>query len=390
MERDLNPTRLATFDRKISELKLDGYAQFGASSKDANLYYLTNFFAEDPFLFVRSDGQSLLVVSSMERARAIKSSVVDRVHAREDFEKELCETEVDRATPNLIMSVLKEYGIKRLGVNANFPIGLADELRRAGSEIRPISGSVESLRSIKSTRELRLMAQVQHATEKALASALTILTHSKIRGDALRYEGRVLTSEQLKRAISWSLINEGCAPRDVIASSGDDSALPHLTGSGPVNANSAIVFDLSPQSVTSRFHADMSRTVLRGDALSELSDMYTAVQEAQNIAIEKLRPGVSGAEVHLAVADYFTERGFQTDADNGQGFIHATGHGLGLEVHELPFLSKRGGVLEKGNVVTVEPGLYYAGIGGVRLEDAAVITHNGNRTFTQFPKEFVI
>ena len=118
--------------------------------------------------------------------------------------------------------------------------------------------------------------------------------------------------------------------------------------------------------------------------------MYSAVKEAQNIALKMLRPGISGAEVHLAVMDYFEERGFRTDVNNGQGFIHSTGHGLGLEVHELPFLNKRGGLLEKGNVVTIEPGLYYPNMGGVRLEDVAVITHNGNRNITQFPKEFVI
>jgi Xaa-Pro aminopeptidase len=379
-----------TLDRKIAELQLDGYAQYAASSQDANLYYLTNFLAEDPFLFLRSGGQSLLVISSMEKARAVRSSIADRVQAREDFQRDSRETEGDRATPNVIASVLKECKIKRLGVNADFPIGLADELRRAGYELKPISGPIESLRSIKTARELKLMAQVQRASEKALASALTILARSKISGDTLRYDGQVLTSERLKSAIGCSLINDACTSEDVIASSGDDSALPHLTGSGPVKANSAIVFDVFPQSIASRYHADMSRTVLRGDAPSELSDMYTAVHEAQNLAVEMLRPGISGAEVHLAVADHFEQSGFQTDLDNGQGFIHSTGHGLGLEVHELPFLSKRGELLEKGNVVTVEPGLYYPGIGGVRLEDVAVITHNGHRTITQFPKEFVV
>lgn len=379
-----------TLDRKIAELQLDGYAQYAASSQDANLYYLTNFLAEDPFLFLRSGGQSLLVISSMEKARAVRSSIADRVQAREDFQRDSRETEGDRTTPTMIGSVLKECKIKRLGVNADFPIGLADELRRAGYELKPISGPIESLRSIKTARELKLMAQVQRASEKALASALTILARSKISGDTLRYDGQVLTSERLKSAIGCSLINDACTSEDVIASSGDDSALPHLTGSGPVKANSAIVFDVFPQSIASRYHADMSRTVLRGDAPSELSDMYTAVHEAQNLAVEMLRPGISGAEVHLAVADHFEQSGFQTDLDNGQGFIHSTGHGLGLEVHELPFLSKRGGLLEKGNVVTVEPGLYYPGIGGVRLEDVAVITHNGHRTITQFPKEFVV
>jgi Xaa-Pro aminopeptidase len=390
LETNLNSTQTETLDQKIAELQLDGYAQYAASSKDANLYYLTSFLAEDPFLFLRTGEQSVLIISSMEKARALRSSGVDRVLTREDFQKDSSETEVDRATPNMIASVLRGCGIKRLGVNADFPIGLADELRRTGYDITPISGSIERLRSIKTAGELKLMAQVQRASEKALASAIAILTHSKIRDNALRYKGQVLTSELLKSAIGRSLIDDACTPQDVIASSGEDSALPHLTGSGPVKANSTIVFDVFPQSVTSRYHADMSRTVLRGDARPELFDMYSAVQEAQNLAFKMLRPGMSGVEVHLAVADHFEQSGFQTNLDNGRGFIHSTGHGLGLEVHELPFLSKRGGILEKGNVVTVEPGLYYPSIGGVRLEDVAVITHNGNRNITQFPKEFVI
>ncbi|MGA7075334.1 MAG: aminopeptidase P family N-terminal domain-containing protein, partial [Halobacteriota archaeon] len=137
-----------TLDRKIAELQLDGYAQYAASSQNANLYYLTNFLAEDPFLFLRSGEQSLLVVSSMEKARAVRFSIADRVHSREDFQRDPRETEGDRATPNMIASVLKECEIKRLGVNADFPIGLADELRRAGYEIESISGSIESLRCI--------------------------------------------------------------------------------------------------------------------------------------------------------------------------------------------------------------------------------------------------
>jgi len=386
----LNSSQSVTLDRKIAELQLDGYAQYAASSKDANLYYLTSFLADDPFLFVRTGEQSVLVISSMEKARALKSSSVDSVLTREDFQKDSPETDVDRATPNLITSVLKECKIKLLGVNADFPIGLADELRRTGFEIVPISGSIEHLRSVKTAGELKLMTQVQRASEKALATAITILTHSKISGSMLQYKRRVLTSEQLKSAVGKSLIDDACTPQDVIASSGEDSALPHLTGSGPVKANSTIVFDVFPQSVISQYHADMSRTVLRGEAPPELFEMYSAVQEAQNLALKMLRPGISGTEVHIGVADYFEQRGFETDLDNGKGFIHSTGHGLGLEVHELPLLSKRGGLLEKGNVVTVEPGLYYPGIGGVRLEDVAVITHNGNRNITQFPKEFVI
>jgi Xaa-Pro aminopeptidase len=383
-------TRVAALDRKITELQFDGYAQYAASSQDANLYYLTNFLAEDPFLFLRSGEQSTLVVSSMERARAVRSAAADCIRSREELQTDSLEMVGDRTTFITVASILKEYEIQRLAVNADFPLGLADELRNVGYQVEPIAGLIETLRSVKTARELSLMAAVQRAGERALASALTVLTHSKVVDETLRYEGRTLTSERLKSIIGCSLIKDGCTSNGVIASSGDDAALPHLTGSGPVKANSSIVFDIFPQSVTSRYHADMSRTVLRGDASQELSEMYAAVQEAQDLAFKMLRPGISGAEVHFAVADYFEQNGLHTDLDSGEGFIHSVGHGLGLDVHELPFLSKRGGLLEKGSVVTIEPGLYYPGIGGVRLEDAAVITHNGNRTISHFPKKFVI
>jgi Xaa-Pro aminopeptidase len=381
---------IRTLDQELAELKLDGYVTYAASSRDANLYYLAEFFAEDPFLFLRIDGRSLLVVSSMERVRAARSSAADKVRSQEEFQKDSHEMEGDRATIDLLISVLKEYHVKRVGVDAAFPIILGDGLRSGGYELLPLSGSIERLRSVKTARELRLMTIVQRAAEKAFASAVTILRRSEITGDTLRYDGEVLTSERLKTAIGCSLINDACTSKDVIASSGDDSAVPHLTGSGPIKPHSAIVLDIFPQSTESRYCADMSRTVLRGDAPHELTEMFAAVQEAQELAIQKIRPGISGAEIHLAVSDYFDERGFHTDLEKGSGFIHATGHGLGLQVHELPSLSKRGGLLAKGNVVTVEPGLYYPGVGGVRIEDAVVITHNGNRNITQLKKDLVI
>jgi Xaa-Pro aminopeptidase len=381
---------IRTLDRKMTELQLDGYILYAASSQDANLYYLTDFLADDPFLFLRAGGQSLLVVSSMESARAIRSSTADLVRSQEEFRSDSHVMEGDRATIDLLASVLTDYHIKRLGIDAAFPIILADALRSDGYELHAISGLIERSRAIKTARELRLMTTVQRACEKAFDSVLAILQRTEIIGDTLRYDGQVLTSERLKATIGCSLINDACTSKDVIVSSGYDTALPHLTGSGPIKAHSAIVLDIFPQSIESQYHADMSRTVLRGDAPRELTEMFTAVQEAQELAVKRIRPGISGAEVHLAVADHFEESGFHTDLEKGIGFIHSTGHGLGLEVHELPYLSKRGGILEKGNVVTVEPGLYYPNVGGVRIEDAVVITYNGNKNITQFKKELVI
>lgn len=381
---------VAALDAKMDESGLDAYIQYDSSERNANLYYLTKFLAGDPFLFVRSAAESTLVVSGMERQRAARSSSVDRVHTREDYLGDTSTPKKEDAATDLIAAVLHANNAKRAGVDHSFPVVFADTLRNKGYELRPLSGAVESLRSVKSARELGNIEAVQRACEGALRGALSILRHSTIAGDELHFEGTVLTSERLKGSLGCSLIQNGCSASDVILSSGADSALPHLTGSGPIKSDAPIVFDISPQSVESRYNADMSRTVVRGEPSQELVDMYEAVLGAQQAAFNMVKPGVTGAEVHARVVDFFGERGFKTDLEKGYGFIHSTGHGVGLEVHELPYIGKTGGALQPGNVITIEPGLYYPDIGGVRLEDVAVITDRGYTNLTHFEKKLVI
>jgi len=115
--------------------------------------------------------------------------------------------------------------------------------------------------------------------------------------------------------------------------------------------------------------------------------MYDAVRDAQDLGMSLTKPGTNGADVHQAVVDLFRERGFES---NTQGFTHNLGHGVGLEVHELPTLGPAGKELVSGNVVTVEPGLYYRESGGIRLENTGSVTGRGFRSFTSFPREFVL
>ncbi|MDD1666880.1 MAG: M24 family metallopeptidase, partial [Methanomicrobiales archaeon] len=123
---------------------------------------------------------------------------------------------------------------------------------------------------------------------------------------------------------------------------------------------------------------------VKGEPSAKIGEMFEAVLGAQGLAAGLVRPGATGAEIHGKVVDYFRERGYES---NTKGFIHNLGHGVGLEVHELPTLGPAGGELAAGNVITLEPGLYYPGVGGVRLEDAGVVTADGFRDLTRLPKE---
>jgi Xaa-Pro aminopeptidase len=181
-----------------------------------------------------------------------------------------------------------------------------------------------------------------------------------------------------------ALLERGCRAVDTIISCGEDSAIPHVRGSGPLREGAPIILDIFPQDEETGYTSDMSRTVVKGEPSPEIAGMYEAVRGAQELAAGLARPGATGAEVHGKVVEYFRERGYES---NTKGFIHNLGHGIGLEVHELPTIGPSGGDLAAGNVITLEPGLYFPGIGGVRLEDAGVITPEGFRALARLPKE---
>ena len=379
-----------SIDKNLEESNLDGYLKYSESAFDSNMYYLTRFLSSDPFIFLRSAQISTAVVSSMEKSRASKTSVVDRVCTYLDYKPDWRQTDSESSMMEMLSIILQTSGVKKVGVDSRFPVKLADLLREEGYVVKALSGVVENPRTIKSAQEIQLITEVQRACERSLETALNILSKSKAVDELLYHKSEVLTSEKLKASIGCSLITKECSADDIIASSGADSAIPHLSGSGPVKANAPIVFDIFPQSIRSRYRTDMSRTVVKGDPQKELEEMYEAVVLAQTAALSLIKAGTTGAEVHQAVVDHFEQSGFKTDITKGYGFTHSTGHGLGLDVHELPYLSKSGGVLQSGNVVTVEPGLYYPKIGGIRIEDAVVITDKGYKNITQFDKRLVV
>jgi len=360
-----------------------------SSETDSNLYYATKFLAPDPFIFLRIGEERVMIMSDLEVDRARDHAEVDTVLSYSFYEEIARKHGIrDPNTIDVLNEYLKERGIRKLVVPADFGIRDALILEDKGYEIEVRHDPFFEERLKKGEEEIEYLTNTLRHAEFALGKAIEYIGNSKVR-DGYLYQGdRQVTSEDIKRLMAISLIGNDCLAQHTIVSCGEDTAFPHMEGHGPLKANVPIIIDLFPRSMSSRYYADITRTVVKGKASEDIKKMYEAVYSTQEYAMTLLKDGVNGRDVHEAVLQHFKEMGYESGNIGGrmQGFFHGTGHGVGLDIHEPPRISKKGDMLSTGNVVTVEPGLYYAGIGGVRLEDMVVIQKDGVVNLTQFPK----
>jgi Xaa-Pro aminopeptidase len=220
-----------------------------------------------------------------------------------------------------------------------------------------------------------------------------ILAESSITNEKkLKYDNKILTSEYLQNYILKSFIDKGLYADSVIVSIGDQCCYPHENGYGEIYANQSIIIDIFPKSRYNFYYTDMTRTFCKGRASDDLKKIYEAVSEAQKMCLDSIFAGCDAKILHKNIQEYFYNKGFKTGIINGmlQGFFHGTGHGVGLDCHELPLISLAGDKLPLNSVVTVEPGLYYIGIGGVRIEDIICVKEKSIENFTQFEKKLEI
>jgi len=373
-----------SLSKAIRKSGADAYVIY-ASSRDTDMRYLTHFTTSDPFVFFKKPGEpGVIIVSQMETGRASREATATVMTRTQAGLPEILKTETDpyRATAKMIAG---QAG-KKILVPPNFPIALADAISEYCTIVVD-GGTVQSMRAKKSKTELLLMNNVQKVTEKAMDRAISLIRRSSVKKGILHIDHKPLTSEYVKFAMHSLLLEHGCGAVDTIVSCGEDTAIPHMSGTGPLKSDEPIVIDLFPVEEKSGYYADMTRTVVKGEPSMDIQEMYDALREAKQLGISHVKAGVSGADVHLAVVDFFKERGYETDT---RGFVHNLGHGVGLQVHEMPTVGPAGKALESGNVITIEPGLYYPGIGGVRLEDIGVVTSKGFKNFTTFPEELIL
>jgi Xaa-Pro aminopeptidase len=362
-----------------------------ASERDANLYYATRFLAPDAFVFIQTSTQKVLLMSDLEIDRAKQQATVDLVLSYSAYDKKLKEQGMtEPKAADVIKAVLDEVGLTDLLVPTNFGVELADALRERGLRISTRKEPFYPERAIKSPEEVQHVLHTMQATEEALGHAVEVIRAAEIHRGQLYYEGRVLTSEYIKKLINVKLMENDCIAQHTIVACGDDACDPHNEGSGPFRAHEPIVMDVFPKSSKTGYYADISRTVVKGQPSDALRRVYDTVLQGQELGLQMVQAGASGKAIHSAIQDLFERLGYHTGVINErvQGFFHGTGHGVGLEIHEPPRISRVDDTLQPGHVVTVEPGLYYLGIGGVRIEDTVLVTSDGCENLTTFPKYF--
>lgn len=358
---------------------------YAASETDANLFYATKFLVGDPVAYVEAGRKKILLLNDLEIGRGRDEAEVDEILSLSELWKSLGK---GASMSAVIAKVLKSNGYSACTVPGNFPLELADQIRGQKIKVEAKGGNFYPQRLIKTPGEIKAIEAAQRATEDAVHAAFDLLRKAKIRGHKVYSRGEVVTSELLKRVINVSLMERNCIAKNTIVACGDQGCDPHNRGTGPIRPDQTIIFDVFPRSGDSHYFADQTRTVVKGKASPAIRKLYSAVLEAQEVGIAAVRHGVNGRAVHDEVKKVFDRLGYKTEPRNGKmvGFFHGTGHGVGLDIHEAPSVGARDSLLEAGAVVTVEPGLYYFGVGGVRIEDMVLVTRSGCRNLTKFPK----
>jgi len=361
------------------------------SEHDANMLYAVGMFVPDPFIYLRVRGREMVVLSDLEIDRARTQAAHCRPISLSECQKILRRRGIRRAgLAQVVRFLLREERTGRVYVPDNFPHGLAQELLRLNIKVQLKPGAFFPQREQKSAAEVKKISAALAMAEVGLAEAIQALKSAKIgQHRRLMYRNAPLTSEKLRAIINTAIIQANGLASHTIVAGGKQGCDPHEQGHGGLKAHEPIILDVFPRSQKTGYFGDITRTVVKGRASEAVRKLYDTVKRGQEIAFGKLQRNTRTADVHKTVQKLFQEAGYKTGKQDGrmQGFFHGTGHGLGLEIHEAPRMGDTStGVLKTGHVVTVEPGLYYPELGGVRLEDVALITSNGARNLTQFEK----
>ncbi|MDQ3879005.1 MAG: aminopeptidase P family protein, partial [Actinomycetota bacterium] len=294
---------------------------------------------------------------------------------------------IEKIWPELALRALSRLGVSTVCVPPSFPVGTADHLRANGITVDIDASLWRQRRRRKTPGELEGIERAQRACEAAFVTAARMLGDAQKTSDGrLRFEGEILTAEWIREAMEQELIVAGAECESILVQSGDACLSGHALGRGPIAPDSSCIIDCYPRDRRTGVYTDMTRTYVPGRVSHELAELHKHCRVALDIALESIKPGRSDA--HAKVSEYFAGHGYPTEATGGtnvplkEGFMHAVGHGVGLEIHEPPAMGKRAEELVAGDVVAIEPGLYFSSIGGVRLEDTVIVTDEGAEHFT--------
>lgn len=355
-----------------------------ASGPDADMLYATGFYADDPFLWWELHGRTHVALTPLEIDRARPVVRVDEVHANGEFLPE----KSPGSFAAIIAGIAKKYRVRAFLVPEQFPAGLLEKLRRGGLKITVSDEPFFPERRKKKADEIAALQTALRVAETGLRRGIEVLKASRAdRRGALQWRGQTLTSERLRAEMDAAVLHAGGSPANTIVAGGEQGCDPHERGHGPLRANEAIVLDIFPRHARNHYFGDLTRTVVRGRASEALRQQYATVQEGKRWVMKQMRAGADGPALQKELIERFKTAGYPTEQREGRwvGMFHGVGHGLGLDLHETPRFAT--GKLFEGLSITVEPGLYFPGVGGVRIEDVVIVGKTGVRNLTKFEEE---
>ena len=350
----------------------------------------------DPFLYAERNGARHLVASSFELDRVaevapeLKALPYEEFGIDELYAQGLSRPEIEL---EVILRAARRFGIEEAVVPSTFPLEVADHLRANGIQVTADREQFVRRRRVKNDAELAGIRRAQHAAEAAMDAARELLRAAERQNGNLMLDGEQLTCERIKLAVEQAFTANGAFADEFIVSHGSQTAVGHDMGSGPIAPNEPICLDLFPRDRDSGCFADMTRVFVVGTPSDELLEWHKLCKEALDRSVAAAKPGIAGSDLYKITCDVFEEHGYPTlrSKQSGEvlqdGFYHGLGHGVGLEVHEAPSLGRAPGEMIAGDVVTLEPGLYKHGYGGVRLEDLVLVTEDGAENLTDYPYE---
>lgn len=372
---------------------------FHASSDDPDMLYFSRFQVPDPYLAFSVNGKRVAVTHAMEYGRMAKVSAFDEILLLNEVSEEAAKRfklpkSQQPELHQMVLHLAELHGIPNFRVGSRFPAGLAGKLREAGMTLEIAEdGGLFPERQIKTAAEVQALRNGNRASEAGFRIVSKTLAESKIRNGKLVHGGSILTAERLRALISHATLDAGAVTLQTIVAPGDQAVDNHCPGFGPIRAGELIVVDIFPRRNDDGYWGDMTRTYLKGRASEAQRRLVHTVKRGHQLAIDMIKPGVTGGKVHDAVQSFFDQEGYETvrDGKNPKGFFHALGHGVGLEIHESPIMrSKSPWKFRKGMVVTVEPGLYYHGLGGCRIEDVVHVIPSGCEMISRAPYRWEI
>ena len=367
---------------------------YADADMDPDQRYLAGFHVVDPFLSLRIGRKSIGVFSDLEINRARNDSRFTEVLSLSAVERSAKEW-IDRRTVTVadqIAWLVNVYDIDILRLPQNFPVWVSEGLHKHKIDFQVVKGALFPARLEKTGIEAEMIREGNRCSAAGFQVVRQMLEASKIEDGFLVLGGEPLTSERLRQEIDVTCMRMGGLAMNTITAAGDQACDPHCGGSGPIAANQLIIVDIFPRMMNHGYFGDMTRTFLKGEASDEQRRLVATVREAHKMAISMVRANAQGRKIHRAVQAYFEEAGYETKEVDGvpTGFFHGTGHGLGLEIHESIRVSNVKQTLRPGFVITIEPGLYYPGLGGCRIEDVVWVTKNGCELLSSAPYDWEI